>query len=56
MSRTRWFDIAAIALTVAVLTGVGLVLRPHETATVKVSPSFEHRGADPDIEGTATRS
>ena len=39
MSRTRWFDIAAIALTVAVLAGLGFVSRPQHTPTITVAPS-----------------
>jgi lysophospholipase L1-like esterase len=39
MSRTRWFDIAAIALTLAVIAGLGFVLRPQETPTIMVAPS-----------------
>jgi len=42
MSRTRWFDIAAIALTVAVIAGLGFVLRPQETPTIIVAPSTAH--------------
>jgi lysophospholipase L1-like esterase len=39
MSRTRWFDFAAIALTVAITVGLGFVLHPRETATITVAPS-----------------
>ena len=42
MSRTRWFDLAAIALTVAVLVGLGFVFRPQETPTITVAPSTAH--------------
>jgi lysophospholipase L1-like esterase len=42
MSRTRRFDIAAIALTVAVLAGLGFALRPQETPTITVAPSTAH--------------
>lgn len=39
MSRTRWFDFAAIALTVAVIVGLGFVVHPRQTAAVAVAPS-----------------
>lgn len=39
MSRTRWFDVAAIALTVAFIVGLGFVLHARETATIAVAPS-----------------
>jgi hypothetical protein len=39
LSRTRWFDVAAIALTVAIIVGLGFVLHPRETATIAVAPS-----------------
>ena len=39
MSRTRWFDIAAIALTAAVLAGLGFVSRPQHTPTITAAPS-----------------
>jgi hypothetical protein len=38
VSRTRWLDIAAIALAVAVIAGMCFVLRPQHTPTVKVTP------------------
>ncbi len=37
MSRTRWFDIAAIVLTIAVLTGLGFVTRSQQTPRLAVS-------------------
>jgi lysophospholipase L1-like esterase len=39
MSRRRYFDLAAIAVTIAVFAGVGLVLDPQETPTLRVDPS-----------------
>lgn len=39
MSRTRIFDIAAVALIIAVLAGVGFVLRPQHTPTITVAAS-----------------
>jgi lysophospholipase L1-like esterase len=37
MSRTRWFDVAAIALTIAVLAGLAYVARAQQTPTLAVS-------------------
>src|SRR5271167_3549450 len=43
MSVTRCFDVAAIALTIAVLAGLGFVSGgPHETPTIMVDPSAAH--------------
>jgi lysophospholipase L1-like esterase len=42
MSRTRWFDIAAIALTIAALVGLAFVLPPRHTPTITVAPSAAH--------------
>jgi lysophospholipase L1-like esterase len=42
MSRTRWFDGAAIALTVAIIGGLSLVFHPQKTATITVAPSAAH--------------
>lgn len=42
MNKARWFDIAAIALAVAVLAGLGFVFRPQQTPTVSVSESSAH--------------
>jgi lysophospholipase L1-like esterase len=42
MSRIRCIDIAAIALTVAAVIGIGFALRPTETAAVAVDPSTVH--------------
>lgn len=39
MSRTRWLDIAAIALAIAVLAGLGFVTQPRYTPTIAVAPS-----------------
>jgi lysophospholipase L1-like esterase len=39
MRMRRYFDLAAIAVTIAVFAGVGFVLRPQETPTVIVDPS-----------------
>jgi hypothetical protein len=39
MSKTRWLDIAAIALAIAVLAGLGFVTRPQQTPTIAVAPS-----------------
>ena len=39
MSRTRIFDIAAVALIIAVLAGIGFVLRPQRTPTITVAAS-----------------
>ena len=39
MSRTRWLDIAAIVMTVAVLAGLSFVSRPQHTPTITVAPS-----------------
>ena len=33
MRKVRWFDVAAIAVVLAVLAGLGYVLRPHHTPT-----------------------
>jgi lysophospholipase L1-like esterase len=37
MSRTRWFDAAAIVLVIAVLAGLGFVMRSEPTPTLAVS-------------------
>jgi lysophospholipase L1-like esterase len=42
MSRTRWFDIGAIAVTIAVLAGLGFALRPQHMPTVTVDPQTAH--------------
>jgi len=42
MSRTRWLDRAAIALTVAVIAGLGFVLHSQHTATIPVAPAAAH--------------
>jgi hypothetical protein len=42
MSRTRWFDTAAVALAVAVVVGLGFALRSDDTATIAVDPSTVH--------------
>jgi lysophospholipase L1-like esterase len=42
MSRTHWSDIAAIALAIAAVIGIGFAVRPTETATVTVDPSTVH--------------
>jgi lysophospholipase L1-like esterase len=42
MSKTGWVDVAAVALAVAVLAGLGFVFRPVDTPTVRVSPSSVH--------------
>jgi hypothetical protein len=42
MSRTRWLDVAAIVLSIAVLAGLGFVLRPQHTPTITVAPSTAH--------------
>jgi lysophospholipase L1-like esterase len=39
MSMGRYFDLAAIAVTIAVFAGVGFVLGPRETPTIAVDPS-----------------
>jgi hypothetical protein len=39
MSKTRWFDIAAMVLSIVVLAGLGFVLRPQHTATITAVPS-----------------
>jgi hypothetical protein len=36
--RVRWFDLAAIVLAIAVLAGLGFVLRPHHTPVVAMAP------------------
>jgi lysophospholipase L1-like esterase len=38
----RCFDIAAIAVAMAVLAGLGFVLRPQQTSTIMVAPSAAH--------------
>ncbi|HEY7052905.1 MAG TPA: SGNH/GDSL hydrolase family protein [Mycobacterium sp.] len=42
MSRTRWLDIAAIALSVAVLAGLFFVSHPRPTSTLTTAPSTAH--------------
>lgn len=42
MTRTRWLDVAAIALTIVVLAGLGFALRPQHTPTVPVAPAAAH--------------
>jgi hypothetical protein len=42
MSKTGWSDIAAFALTIAVLAGLGFVLRPQHTPRITVTPSAAH--------------
>lgn len=42
MSRTCWFDLAAIVLTIAVLAGLGFALRQQHTPTITVAPSAAH--------------
>jgi lysophospholipase L1-like esterase len=42
MNRTRWFDRAAIALTIAVIGGLGLVLHSQQTPTIAVTPAAAH--------------
>jgi len=42
MSRTCWFDLAAIVLTIAVLAGLGFALRQQHTPTITVAPSAVH--------------
>ena len=42
MSRTRWFDVAGIALTIALLAGLGFALRPQHTPTISVAPGAAH--------------
>jgi lysophospholipase L1-like esterase len=39
MTRTRWADVAAIALAVAVIVGLGFALRSEGTATLRADPS-----------------
>jgi lysophospholipase L1-like esterase len=42
MSRIRWFDLAAIVLSIAVLAGLGFALRQQHTPTITVAPSTAH--------------
>jgi len=42
MKGTRWFDTAAIVVTIAVLVGLGFVLRPQPSPTIRVAPSSAH--------------
>jgi lysophospholipase L1-like esterase len=42
MSMRRYFDLAAIAVTIAVFAGVGFVFGPQETPTITVDPSATH--------------
>ena len=42
MSRARWFDVAALALAVAVIVGLVFAFRPEATATITVDPSTAH--------------
>ena len=42
MNTRRYFDLAAIAVTIAVFAGVGFVLGPRETSTTMVDPSAAH--------------
>jgi len=37
MKGTRWFDTAAIVVTIAVLVGLGFVLRPQPSPTIRVA-------------------
>jgi lysophospholipase L1-like esterase len=39
MRKIRWSDVAAIVLAIAVLGGLGFVLRPQHTPTITVAPS-----------------
>jgi lysophospholipase L1-like esterase len=39
MSRRRWFDVAAVALSIATIGALTFVLRPQATPTVAVSPA-----------------
>jgi lysophospholipase L1-like esterase len=39
MSRTRWFDTAAVALAVAIVVGLVFALRSDDTATIAADPS-----------------
>jgi hypothetical protein len=39
MSKARWFDVAALALTIAVLAGLGFALRPQHTPRITVAAS-----------------
>lgn len=39
MSRTRWFDVAAIAIAIAVLSGLAFVTQPQQTPTVNADSS-----------------
>src|SRR3954447_15723391 len=52
MRRTRWFDIAAIALTIAVLAGLAFVTRTQQTPTLAVSAAT----AEVDRPQPATKS
>ncbi len=42
MNKARWSDIAAIAMAVALLAGLGFVFRPQDTPTVPVPASAAH--------------
>ena len=42
MSRTRWFDVAAIALALAVIVGLVFAFRPEASATITIDPSTAH--------------
>jgi len=42
MSMRRCFDVAAIAVAMVVLAGLGFVLRPQQTSTIMVAPSAAH--------------
>jgi hypothetical protein len=48
MSRTRWFDVAAVVLTIAMLAGMGYGLRARTTPTIAVAPSAAHVDRPPE--------
>lgn len=42
MSRSRWFDAAAVVVTIAILVGLGVVVRGHATPVIDVSAADAH--------------